>query len=121
MPSGNASTVVGSGLADPYDGGMATSANFSSNPVGVTTDSNGNLYIGEAPGLSNSNASLRFVNRTGSTLNIYGQTVAPGNIIRVNNAVDTSMPVLPESTNPTTAYFNSIQAVKSNAQWNFHC
>ena len=114
VASGNGATVIGSGLADPYDGGMATSANFTSNPVGVTTDSNGNLYIAEASGLSLSNGSLRFVNRTGGTLNIYGKTVAPGNIIRVNNAVDTTM-TMPESTDPKTAYFSSIQAVKSNA------
>jgi hypothetical protein len=114
IPSGNATTVIGSGLADPYDGGMATSAIFSNTPVGVTTDSNGNLYIAEASGQSNSNGSLRFVNRTGSTLNIYGQSVAPGNIIRVNNAVDSTM-TMPESTDPRTSFFNSIQAVKSNA------
>ncbi len=115
VAAGNAATVIGSGLIEPYDGGLATSASFTSNPVGVTTDINGNLYISEAAGLSDKDGALRFVNRTGSTLNIYGQTVAPGNIIRVNNAVDFATK-MPESTNPTTAYFNSIQAVKSNAQ-----
>ncbi len=116
VPSGNAATVIGSGLPDPYNGGLATSASFSSNALGVTTDSNGNLFIAEGAGLSASNGALRFVNRTGATLNVFGQTVAPGNIIRVNYAVDTSMALqLSESIDPTTAYFNSIQAVKANA------
>ncbi len=107
VAAGVGNTIIGSGLPEPYDGGLATSAILSS-PVGVALDSNGNAFIAEA-NISGGSA-LRFVNRGSSSLTILGQTAAPGAIIRVNkNGTDSNND---ESTNPSLAYFNTLQGLK---------
>jgi len=98
-------TVIGSGLPSPYDGGLATSAILTS-PVGVASDSNGNLFIAES---NITDSALRFVNRGATAVTLLGQTVAPGAIVRINwdtlNSTD-------ESTSPSTSYFYSLQGLK---------
>ena len=84
--AGFVNTIAGSGLSAPYDGGLATSASFSS-PNGVTMDPNGNLWITEI-----NSGKLRFVNLGTSPLTIFPgltaeQTVTPGGIVTVNKDV----------------------------------
>ncbi len=80
--------IGGNGLSNPYDGGLATSANFNT-PVGMAVDANGNLWIADQ--LSNR---LRFVNRGTTSVRIFAgtaseQTVAPGVIVTVNRNAGT--------------------------------
>jgi uncharacterized protein (TIGR03437 family) len=79
-------TIAGSGLASPYDGGLATGASFNT-PVGVAVDSNGNLWVSDTIA-----ARLRYVNRSASPVTIFAgtpaaQTVPAGGIVTVNKNV----------------------------------
>ncbi len=79
-------TIGGSGLVPPYDGGLATGANFNT-PVGVAIDANGNLWIADTI-----SARLRFANRSASAVTIFAgtasaQTVPAGGIVTVNKNV----------------------------------
>ncbi len=81
-------TVAGSGLASPYDGGLATGASFNA-PVGVAADANNNLWISDTI-----SAKLRFVNRGDDAVTIFAntaaaQTVPAGGIVTVNKNVGT--------------------------------
>lgn len=78
--------IAGNGLTSPYDGGLATSATFST-PTGVAIDANGNLWVSDT--LS---ARIRFVNRGGSPIKIFAgtaseQTVPAFGIVTVNKNV----------------------------------
>lgn len=80
--------IGGNGLSNPYDSGLATSANFNT-PVGMAVDANGNLWIADQ--LSNR---LRFANRGATSTKIFAgtaseQTVAPGTIVTVNKNAGT--------------------------------
>ncbi len=82
----NINTVAGSGVASPFEGALASSADLAA-PIGVTVDGNGNLW------LTNSTANrLQFVNCGTTTVTIFQgtqaeQTVAPGTIVSVNKDV----------------------------------
>jgi uncharacterized protein (TIGR03437 family) len=76
-------TIVGNGLASPYDGTLATSAELFA-PTGVAVDSLGNLFIADT-----GNNRLRFVNRTASPVTLFvttpfATTVQPGQIVTLN-------------------------------------
>jgi len=76
-------TIVGNGLASPYDGTPATSADLFV-PTGVTVDSQGNLFIADT-----GNNRLRFVNRTAAPVTLFlttpfATTVQPGQIVTLN-------------------------------------
>ncbi len=107
ISSGQGNTIIGSGLPDPYDGGLATSAILSA-PAGVAVDNNGNVFIAEAN--VSGGSSLRFVNRGGSPITLLGQTVPANGIIRINkNGTDN---LNDESTDPSLAYFYTLQGLK---------
>ncbi|HMY74280.1 MAG TPA: hypothetical protein PLQ88_20845, partial [Blastocatellia bacterium] len=76
-------TIVGNGLASPYDGTQATSAELFA-PTGVAVDALGNLFIADT-----GNNRLRFVNRTTSPVTLFvttpfATTVQPGQIVTLN-------------------------------------
>lgn len=76
-------TVIGNGLASPYDGTPATSAEMFV-PTGLAVDSLGNLFISDT-----GNNRLRFVNRTTAPITLFvttpfATTVQPGQIITLN-------------------------------------
>ena len=107
-------TIAGNGLFPPaFDGGLATSATFS-NPVGVVTDSNGNLWIADSD-------RLRFANRTNSNVTLFpgttsAQTVAPGRIVTVNknagkNDIKTGNPVIQASFRSSQGLFLTSQGI----------
>ncbi|MGH7185851.1 MAG: hypothetical protein ACREIB_06200, partial [Pseudomonadota bacterium] len=86
IAANNVDTVAGTGLAAPFDGGLATSAGFNT-PTGVAVDPNGNLWISDM--LS---SKLRFVNRGQSPITLFAgtpaaQIVAAGTIATVNKDV----------------------------------
>ena len=108
VAAGTGNTVIGSGLAAPYDGGLATSAILGS-PVGLALDSNGNAFITDTSS-NNTGSALRFVNRGSTPVTLLGQTVAPGNIIRINNGDPLNL--TDESTTPSTASFYALQGLK---------
>ncbi len=104
---GTGNTIIGSGLPEPYDGGLATSAILAS-PVGIALDGNNNAFIAEA-NVSGGSA-LRFVNRGSSPITLLGQSVPANGIIRINkNGTD---PLNDESTDPSLAYFYTLQGLK---------
>ncbi len=105
VAAGQGNTVIGSGLADPYDDGLATSGRLDA-AVGVAVDSNGNAFIAESSTGATGSA-LRFVNRGSTSVTLLGRTVAPGNIIRINRDASND-----ESTNPLTASFSGLQGLK---------
>ena len=83
IPAGAIDTIGGNGLTFPYDGGLATSSSFST-PVGLTVDSNGNLWVADT--LS---SLLRFINRGSAPVTIFAgtssaQVVQAGQITTVN-------------------------------------
>ncbi|MGH9936560.1 MAG: hypothetical protein ACREAM_09955, partial [Blastocatellia bacterium] len=83
VAAGAIRTVAGSGLASPYDGGLAIGAALGS-PVGVAVDGASNLWISDTNG-----GDLRFANRGGSAVTIFAgtaaaQTVPAGAIVTVN-------------------------------------
>ncbi len=106
VAAGQGNTVIGSGLASPYNGGLATSAILTT-PVGVALDINSNLFIAEN---NLEGSALRFVNRGSTSMTLLGQTVAPGAIIRINKDAQTSL--TEDSTNPNEAYFYALQGLK---------
>ncbi|HKE02901.1 MAG TPA: hypothetical protein VKE91_02520, partial [Blastocatellia bacterium] len=84
VAAGAIRTAAGSGLAPPFDGGLAIGASFNS-PTGVAADGAGNLWISDT-----NNDKLRFVNRGSSPVTIFNgtpsaQTVPVGAIVAVNN------------------------------------
>lgn len=109
--AGTGATIIGSGLPDPYDNGLATSATLTS-PVSTAADANGNIFIAESSVLGNS--SLRFVNLGASNVTILGRTVTPGQIIKINKDVQDSTTA--ESTSPLTAYFFTMQGLKYTSE-----
>lgn len=111
VTAGTGATIIGSGLADPYDGGLAISATLNS-PVGTAVDGNGNLFIAESN--ISGNSSLRFVNLGASAVTILGRTVGAGEIIRINSSAADSTTA--ESTTPSTAYFFTLQGLKYTSE-----
>lgn len=100
-------TIVGSGIAAPYDGLLATSAELSE-PAGVAVDSAGNLYIAD----TRTNR-LRFVNRGAQPVTLFvasaaAVTVQPGQIVTLNK--DAGDPQLDDRI--TTATFSSPQGLQ---------
>ena len=86
VPAGTIQTIAGSGLATPYDSGLATGATFNT-PVGVVADANGNLWVSDTI-----SARLRFVNRSAASVTIFAgtqaeQVVPAGTITTVNKNV----------------------------------
>jgi uncharacterized protein (TIGR03437 family) len=86
IPANAIETIAGTGLAAPYDGGLATGATFNT-PVGVAADANGNLWISDTI-----SAKLRFANRGASPVTIFAgtpaqQVVPAGGIVTVNKDV----------------------------------
>lgn len=76
-------TIVGNGLASPYDSTPATSAELFV-PTGLAVDSLGNLFISDT-----GNNRLRFVNRTAAPITLFvttpfATTVQPGQIVTLN-------------------------------------
>ncbi|MGH9766783.1 MAG: PKD domain-containing protein [Blastocatellia bacterium] len=87
IATNNIDTIAGTGLAAPFDGGLAIGGalNFA---AGVAIDSAGNLFIADTlPGL------LRFVNRGSNAVTLFPNTpaqqiVGPGAIVTINKDVD---------------------------------
>lgn len=99
-------TICGSGLASPYDGTPATSAELFV-PTGVAVDSSGNLFIADT-----GNNRLRFVNRTAAPVTLFLTTpfatvVQPGQIVTLNR--EQGNPQLDDRI--TTAVFLSPQGL----------
>jgi sugar lactone lactonase YvrE len=99
-------TVVGSGVAAPYDGLPATNAKLSE-PSGIAVDAAGNLYIAD----TRTNR-LRFVNRGTQPLTLFitspaAVTVQPGQIVTLNK--EAGEPQLDDRI--TTATFSSPQGL----------
>ncbi len=111
VTAGTGTTIIGSGLPEPYDGGLAISATLNS-PVGTASDANGNVFIAESN--ISGNSSLRFVNLGASSVTILGRTVGVGEIIRINNNASDSTTA--ESTTPSTAYFYALQGLKYTSE-----
>lgn len=83
IPGLSINTVVGSGMASPYDGMQATSAELFV-PTGLAVDGLGNLFIADT-----GNNRLRFVNRTTAPITLFvttpfATTVQPGQIVTLN-------------------------------------
>lgn len=71
VPANVINTVAGTGGTTPYDGGLATSAEFKS-PGGVAVDpTNGNLWIADTL-----NSKIRYINRTNATITLFS-TLSP--------------------------------------------
>ncbi len=89
VPANFINTVAGTGAPKPYDGGLATSAEFKS-PGGVAVDpANGNLWIADTL-----NSKIRYINRTNATITLFGAltpaeqlVVPPGTVVTVNRDV----------------------------------
>jgi hypothetical protein len=89
VPANVINTVAGTGGTSPYDGGLATSAEFKS-PGGVAVDpTNGSLWIADT--LS---SKIRYVNRTNATITLFStlspseQLVVPaGTVATINRDV----------------------------------
>lgn len=112
IPANNINTVAGSGLASPFEGALASSADLAA-PIGVTVDGNGNLWV------TNSTANrLQFVNCSTKPVTIFAgtqaeQTVAPGSIVSVNKDVGTG----PTDGAPVnSAAFDTPQGIVATAQ-----
>ena len=108
----NIDTVAGTGLAAPFDGGLATSAGFNT-PTGVAVDPQGNLWISDM--LS---SKLRFVNRGNAPITIFAgtpaeQAVAAGSITTVNKDVGTGST---DGVPATLAGFDTPQGLAATAQ-----
>lgn len=112
IPANNINTVAGSGLASPFDGSLASSADLFA-PLSATVDANGNLWV------TNSTVSrLQFVNCGTAPVTIFNgtqaqQTVEPGTIVTVNKDVGTG----PTDGAPVnTAAFDTPQGIVATAQ-----
>jgi hypothetical protein len=89
VPANVINTVAGTGTGAPYDGGLATSAEFKS-PGGVAIDpTNGNLWIADTL-----NSKLRYINRTNTTITLFSTlpqaeqlTVPAGTVATINRDV----------------------------------
>lgn len=86
IPTNNINTVAGTGLAAPFEGALASSADLAA-PLGMAVDANGNIW------LTNSTANrVQFANCGTAPVTIFNgtqaqQTVAPGSIVSVNKDV----------------------------------
>lgn len=83
IPAGGIATIAGRGAEWPFDGGKATGASLKF-PIAVASDANRNLFIADTQ-----NHRIRFVNRSGATVNLFqgtpaAQIVPPGAIATVN-------------------------------------
>ena len=112
IPANNINTVAGTGLASPFDGSLASSADLFA-PLSATVDANGNLWV------TNSTVSrLQFVNCGTAPVTIFNgtqaqQTVAPGAIASVNKDVGSG----PTDGAPVnTAAFDTPQGIVATAQ-----
>ncbi|MDX2043115.1 MAG: IPT/TIG domain-containing protein [Acidobacteriota bacterium] len=112
IPANNINTVAGSGLASPFEGALASSADLSA-PLGVAVDANGNMW------LTNSTANrLQFANCGTTPVTIFAgtqaqQTVPPGTIVSVNKDVGSG----PTDGAPVnTAAFDTPQGIVATAQ-----
>jgi uncharacterized protein (TIGR03437 family) len=104
--SQNIDTIVGNGLASPFDRIAATSAELKL-PAGVTADALGNLFISDT-----GHNRLRFVNRTSAPVTLFPgtlseMTVQPGHIVTLNKDVGGS----PVDNRITTALFAAPQGL----------
>jgi uncharacterized protein (TIGR03437 family) len=86
IAAGNIDTIAGSGLASPYDGGVAIGGSLSF-PTGVAVDANNNLFIADTLA-----GRLRFVNRGSNVVTLFPNTparqiVEPGAIVTINKDV----------------------------------
>jgi uncharacterized protein (TIGR03437 family) len=110
IPAAGINTIAGNGLASPYDGQPATSAELFV-PTGVTADQSGNLYISDT-----GNNRLRFVNRTTAPVTLFlttpfATTVQPGQIVTLNrNAGDAQL-----DDRITTALFLAPQGLQATS------
>lgn len=112
IPANNINTVAGSGLASPFEGALASSADLAA-PLGVAVDANGNMW------LTNATANrLQFANCGTTPVTIFAgtlaqQTVAPGTIVSVNKDVGSG----PTDGAPVnTAAFDTPQGAVATAQ-----
>jgi uncharacterized protein (TIGR03437 family) len=113
IPAGAIDTIGGNGLTFPYDGGLATSSSFSA-PVGLTVDSNGNLWVADT--LS---SLLRFINRGSAPVTIFAgtssaQVVQAGQITTVNRELtggQTNGPVAQTSLVDPQGLFSTSQGL----------
>jgi len=103
---GRIDTVVGNGLATPYDNTLATATELAA-PTGLAADAQGNLFIADS-----GNNRLRFVNLGTAAVKILAgtpseQTVQPGQIVSLNkNAGDDKV-----DDRVTTAIFQTPQGL----------
>ncbi len=104
-------TIVGSGLASPYDGALATSAELFV-PTGVAADTAGNLFISDT-----GNNRLRYVNRSTTPVILFANTpsainVNPGQIVTLNKSVGETQ----IDDRITTAFFLAPQGLASTPE-----
>ncbi|MGE0126510.1 MAG: IPT/TIG domain-containing protein [Blastocatellales bacterium] len=86
IAANNIDTIAGSGLASPFDGGLAIGGSLSF-PTGVALDANNNLFIADTLA-----GRLRFVNRGSNVVTLFPNTpaqqiVEPGAIVTINKDV----------------------------------
>ncbi|MFN0108815.1 MAG: beta strand repeat-containing protein [Blastocatellia bacterium] len=112
IPANNINTVGGTGLASPFEGSLASSADLFA-PIGAAMDANGNLWV------TNSTVSrLQFINCGTSPVTIFNgtqaqQTVAPGTAVTVNKDVGAG----PTDGAPVnSAAFDTPQGIVATAQ-----
>ncbi|MFN0083977.1 MAG: IPT/TIG domain-containing protein [Blastocatellia bacterium] len=114
VPAGAVQTIAGSGLAAPYDNGLATGATFNT-PTGVAIDSNGNLWVSDTI-----SARLRFINRGAASRTIFPgtqsqQVVPAGTIVTVNENVGSGsndgVPVIQAAFDSPQGLFTTGQGV----------
>ncbi|MDX2030531.1 MAG: PKD domain-containing protein [Blastocatellia bacterium] len=114
VPAGAIQTIGGSGLAAPYDGGLATGATFNT-PTGVALDSNGNMWVSDTI-----SARVRFINRSAASTTIFAgtpaeQVVPAGTIVTVNKNVGSGsndgVPVIQAAFDSPQGLFSTSQGV----------
>ncbi|MFN0086818.1 MAG: hypothetical protein ACKVX9_15615 [Blastocatellia bacterium] len=112
IAAGNIDTIAGTGLAAPFDGGLATSAAFNT-PTGVALDPNGNMWISDM--LS---SKIRFVNLGTTPVEIFSgtpsvQAITQGVIVTVNRDVGAGAT---DSVPAIQAGFDTPQGIFATAQ-----
>ncbi|MGH9798991.1 MAG: hypothetical protein ACRD82_01370, partial [Blastocatellia bacterium] len=112
IPVNNINSVAGTGLASPFDGSLASSADLFA-PLGAAVDANGNMWV------ANSTVSrLQFINCGTTPVTIFNgtqaqQTVPAGTVVTVNKDVGSG----PTDGAPVnTASFDTPQGVVATAQ-----
>lgn len=112
IPANNINSVAGTGLASPFDGSLASSADLFA-PASATVDANGNIWVTNA-----TVSRLQFVNCSAAPVTIFNgtqaqQTVAPGTIVTVNKDVGSG----PTDGAPVnTASFDTPQGIVATSQ-----